>query len=518
MGNKLLGFAAEKWSTVQEKPIHTLLLVMGLAIVWFNVMGYRELFNEPPIFLGITPFGLLIGIAEFAVLMWTSKVIEDFPTASQTLKLAIIPVVLGFWFLCFTGINSYLKNSAYSEAQNYQTNQNIIKINKSMISNYEDEILGLSQELENLRLGNQNDTKSIEKLELTRQNNNKEKDLRRKGYKFCSQVTDCAEALKDYEDREKSYAFQVSKLQAAIDKREAQIEKLEAQRETIKNEKRNLTAQIAKEQKESSGDQAMISVKKQTYENIILSIHDFFGWEHPEDPFSIFIGFISFIIYPVYFLLNLFISLNSEANKLVRDRKQAVRVAKKERERLAKEQRHEIKLQLKAEAQAEKDAEKQEKRRIKAAIAKEKRVLAHRKAMDKLQFQTTNRGKLLKYFRAWAHRRTKTLKIQEVVEVEVEKIVNNEVEVIVEKEVFIEKEVQVEVDRIVQVEKEIPVYVDRVKIVPEPVFITEPEVVIHERIVPVPADISAKELEELLENLPPLNEASKSEDKVTVIS
>ena len=177
--------------------------------------------------------------------------------------------------------------------------------------------------------------------------------------------------------------------------------------------------------------------------------------------------------------------------------------------------KHYAKLEIKAEIEAEKEVAKKEERQLKSAIAKENRILAHKKALDKINYNTTNRGKLLKYLRVWANRRKKTRNVEVVKEVEIE----IEVEKIVEKpvEVVVEKEVKVEVERIVQVEKEVPIYVDRVKKVSEPVFITEPQVVIHERIIPVPEGISARELEELLAAQPTLNEMTKNEPKMTVV-
>ncbi|MFA0709614.1 hypothetical protein AB4653_28275, partial [Vibrio sp. 10N.222.48.A3] len=66
---------------------------------------------------------------------------------------------------------------------------------------------------------------------------------------------------------------------------------------------------------------------------------------------------------------------------------------------------------------------------------------------------------------------------------------------------------------------EIPVYVEKIKTIPEPMFINDPQVIIHERIIPVPADITGKELEELINAQPRLNTTtrnSETEDNISV--
>lgn len=123
----------------------------------------------------------------------------------------------------------------------------------------------------------------------------------------------------------------------------------------------------------------------------------------------------------------------------------------------------------------------------------------------------------------WAHRRKK-IQVKEVERiVEIEKVIEKEVDKIVEREIVVEKEVEVikqvpievrvevpvEVDRIVEVPTEVPVFVDKIKKVPEPVFIKDPQIVIHERIIPVPENITGEELEKLLNAQPRLNETAR---------
>ncbi|GAL18563.1 hypothetical protein JCM19235_1986 [Vibrio maritimus] len=139
--------------------------------------------------------------------------------------------------------------------------------------------------------------------------------------------------------------------------------------------------------------------------------------------------------------------------------------------------------------------------------------------------------KAIRYFRVWAHRRIKTLEkeVEKVVETEV--VVEKEIEKIVEVEIEVEKtvevtkevpveikvEVPVEVERIVEVSTEVPVYIEKIKKVPEPVFIKDPQVIIHERVVPVPENITAEELEKLLNAQPRLNADARDAEEAVVV-
>ena len=141
--NKLVSFFQNHFNAMS-----VLLFFMGASIIAFNVMGYKELFNESKSWFGVTPFGMLIGIAEVAVLVWTSSVIRNLPTASRVLKWAIFPVVIGFWFLCFTGINSYLKNSAYDEVEKLQTAQNQYANNEALLKSINEQIVFVQSDTE----------------------------------------------------------------------------------------------------------------------------------------------------------------------------------------------------------------------------------------------------------------------------------------------------------------------------------------------------------------------------------
>ncbi|WP_067522658.1 IMCp domain-containing protein [Endozoicomonas ascidiicola] len=481
-----------------------LLKGMALSIVVFNVMGYKELFNESNSLFGITPFGFLIGLAEFAVLVWTTSVIKNLPSMSRVLKISVVPVVIGFWVLCFTGINSYLKNSAYDDLEQFQTAKTQYANNDVLLKSIDEQIVVAQSALNAAREERIQENSRINELQAEASSISGKMSDRRMTTAVCDENPDCSAAVADYQRQSNNIQRQIDLLYSSVAEKQSQMSAIEAELTDLNKDKRELSKQNRDSINLHAQSESSFSVKKQTYEDIVIGVYELFGFQKPDDPFSIFIGFISFIIYPVYLLLNLYSSLGSTANREIREAKKKVRLAGALR-----------KAEIKAEIAVEKELAQKENRKIRSAIAKEKRILAHKKAMDKINYDTTNRGKLLKYLRVWANRRQKTRNIEVIKEVEIE----IEVEKLVEKpvEVIIEKEVKVEVERIVQVEKEVPVYVDRVKKVSEPVFITEPQVVIHERIIPVPEGISAKELEELLAGLPALNEVTKNEPKMTVV-
>ena len=485
-------------------PMSVLLFFMAVAIIAFNVMGYKELFNETGSLFGITPFGGLIGIAEIAVLVWTSNVIKNWPEASRILKLSTFFVEAGFWFLCFTGINSYLKNSAYNELEQFQTAKTQYSNNEKLLASIDEQIAVVQIALDAARGERILDNNRINQLQVEAVQVSNMMSDRRKMYSVCDHNVDCAAAVADFKQQADNIQRQIDLLYGSVAEKQSKMAGYEVELAELNKDKRELARQNRDSINLHAQSESSFSVKKQTYENIVVGIYETFGLSTPEDPFSIFIGFISFIIYPVYLMLNLYTSLGSEVNRVVREANKQVRMERAIR-----------KAEINAEIRAEKEAARKDERQIRNAINREKRLLAHKKAMDKIKYNNTNRGKLLKYFRVWANRRKKTRNIEVVREVEVE----IEVEKVVEKpvEIFVEKEVKVEIEKIIPVEKEVPVYIDRVKKVSEPIFITEPQVVIHERIIPVPENISAKELEELMTSLPSLNEVAKNEPKMTVV-
>jgi hypothetical protein len=256
-------------------------------------------------------------------------------------------------------------------------------------------------------------------------------------------------------------------------------------------------------------------MKKRAYEDIMRS---FLGWFNVtvDDPYEWFVSFLSALIYPVYFILNLQIALNSDVNKLAR----SSRIEKNNgRKAFKKNERKIIKNLLKTLVRRQRVKALQRKRVELEALETKKKAYSELKSKRLKLYE-----KCIAYFRVWASRRTKVIEVEVDKVIEKEVVVEKEVEKIVEVEVEVEKtvevvkevpvelkvEVPVEVDRIVEVPTEVPVYVDKVKKVPEPYFIKEPEVIIHERLIPVPEDITGAELQELFNAQPRLNEIARN--------
>lgn len=403
---------------IKQAVLQGILIALGMTIIVFNVMGYKELLNEPSLGI-ITPFGFLIGLSELAVLIWMSCVIKNLPTVSWVLKYSIIPVFILFWILCFTGINSYLKKYAYGEVKELQAAKIKYDNNKVQLKSIDEQILVIQSALNDAQKERILDNDRISQLQFEANQISTKMSTRRLGSLICDRNVDCKAAVADYKQQIDSIQHQINQLQGSVADKQRFVSTYEADLTEMSKNKRELNKDNRDLVNLHAHSEGAFSVKKQTYEDIVVGIFNFFGFKSPEDPYSTFIGFISLIIYPVYFLLNLYINLGSEANR---------------------------------------------------AMAESKR-------------KNPNYRKLLKYLRVWALRRKKTRNI--VVIKEVEKIV----------------------------EKEVPVYVDRVKKVSEPVFINEPEIYFHERLIPVPENISAQELKELMENRVEHNEGIKNERK-----
>ncbi|WP_086775301.1 hypothetical protein [Vibrio coralliirubri] len=76
--------------------LRVMLFVMGAMIILFNVKGYEVLFHAEPLipFIPISPFGILLGCAEIAVLAWTSAVIREWSVSSRVLKISMFAALL----------------------------------------------------------------------------------------------------------------------------------------------------------------------------------------------------------------------------------------------------------------------------------------------------------------------------------------------------------------------------------------------------------------------------------------
>ena len=488
-------------SFLPEYPhLWAILFIMGWLVVWFNVTGYDILFTAEPwfSFFPVSPFGVLLGCAEIAVLIWTSAVIREWQSTSRILKVLIFVLVPSFGFLCYSGINSYLLSLATADIQKVHEVKFLTSNNSEYIRVRQTESDSLQQQLILLRQEQVKLNKQINKKNnLINELGQKASD-RRLGALDCTANIDCANSVAAFENQAKFVSLDIGSINSSRQRNDVRIGKLEDQIDIIQNEIRLQKLSDKNSKNELAGVESTYSLKKAAYENIILTVTSWFNWK-PNDPFSIFISFISFLIYPVYFMLNLFLALNSTENKKIRSDKRAKNIQKKD---------------LKNKAMIERNGYlKKLSKYIRTWVLRKKRIAIfnfnHKAEIKKLEKSHRSRlyKKLLRYFKVWAHRRTKTRKIELIKEVEIKVEVEKMVETV--KEIEIEKiiEVAVEVDRIVKVPTEIPVYIEKIKKVPEPVFITEPQIIIHERLVFVPENITAAELEEIFNAQPRLNES-----------
>ncbi|GIC76851.1 hypothetical protein [Moritella sp. F3] len=513
----------EKFKSLENKsldklPLQIMLIVMGVLVVLFNVMGYEILFYDDPWFGIASPFGILLGVTEFAVLLWTSAVIKDWCNSSWILKSLIWLLVPAFAMLCYFGINSYLNTLATADIRQVLEVKTRNANNDEYLVSARNEKNTIETQLSNL--SNKNEAISNKISDINRQinTNNSAASERRLKATDCSLVADCASSVLAFQDQAKRLNNELPNLIKSQNKNSERIHKLENQLDDILIEIKELKRSSTIAINQHAGTESTFMMKKKAYEDIVLSITGWFNWI-PSDPFNIFIGFISALIYPVYFILNLFLALNSESNIAARNIRKSLR---QERKSLRQTVLNKIL--------------KYQRTRV---LRAKKSVLARKSRRNTLY------SKYIKYFRVWAHRRKKVIEkeIEKIIEVEtfvdrdVDKIieieVEKEVEIIVEveviKEIEIEKivekikevevrvEVPVEVDRIVKVPTEVPVYVDKIKKVPEPIFIKDPQIIIHERVIPVPENITGAQLEELLNAQPRLNEDARTAERNVVI-
>ncbi|MGF1719133.1 hypothetical protein L4D20_03705 [Vibrio kyushuensis] len=461
--------------------IQIMLFILGALIVWFNILGYDILFPNDD--FSINPFSALLFFTEAAVLVWTSQVIKNWYTTSRLLKMMIFILVPAFWFLCYSGINSYLNSLATSEISTVESEIVINDNRNELINSLEVRRGNISGELSNLRSSNQRiDISLSESNQKISELSTKSSD-RRLTQLDCNAVEDCRVSVENYQQQIDTLSHNMEVHQKDKEGNSERIRRLESELIDIDSRVSGMELEIVESRNSYAGTETSFNQKKEVYESIVLQVSSWFGLT-PSNPFGVFVSFISMIIYPVYFILNLLVSLNTEEHK-------EIRRAKKDKKTKQKDYR--------------------------------------------LAFY----NRMIKYFRVWAHRRTKTVEVDKIVEVpvevekeverivevpvevevdkiiEVEKIVNVEVEVVkeVEKIVEIEKEVEKIVEKIVEVpvEIEVPVYIDKIHKVSEPMIIKEPQIIIHERIVPIPEDITANELEELLNAKPGSDETSRVE-------
>ncbi|WP_104399246.1 hypothetical protein [Vibrio penaeicida] len=514
-----------------------ILLALTVLIITFNVKGYTILFDDDPLFnsKGISPFGLLLGVTELAVLLWTYIVISKWDDSVFWLKWLVLPlVVISFAFLSYTGINSYLSALANSDSKNINKAELLYANSQDLVRSKEKRLDAIAIELTSLRAEQGELRGNIERNNVSISELSKQASERRQTAFNCAEVEDCANSVQNFQ-------IQIDMLKVENDdfvqkrrQKNVRISALESQQDKLAED-----IEVEKEKqinwKNSTVDDAStVDLKRKSYEATILTVTKFFGFE-PSDPFGFFVGFLSALIYPVYFMLNLLLSLNSDENKEERAKRREAKNTKKKvkqkrasvREALLKEILKYLKLRLL--------------RKKKSSIASLKERIKQHHNRKSVREETYKR--MIKYMRVWARRRKKTkeiqvetikeIKVEELVEVEkiVEVEVEREVEVpvetiveiekeveiekIVEVEKIVEKEVPVEVEKIVQVPTEVEIEVEKIKIkeVKVPYFINDPQVIVHERLVPVPEDVTAEELERILNAQPRLNTDARDSEE-----
>ncbi|CAM3083102.1 hypothetical protein [Vibrio rarus] len=430
-------------------------ILLGFLIVGFNVLGYGILF--PNHAYSINPFSVLLFVTEAAVLMWTSKVIEGWYTTSWVLKFAMFILVPSFWFISYVGINSYLNDLATGDVKIVKTAENNNATREKQIEDLKRDIADNQIEINSLRERNLQIDDQIHKDSTQLSKINIQDSERRKTAKDCSLNPDCSAAVKNFTKQLDALNRAIETSQKNKESNSNNIRTLESSNIKAREQMSELRNKVAQTNHAHAETKSAYSQKKDMYVAIVNKVSSWFGVKF-DDPFGAFVSFLSALIYPVYFILNLLSSLNTKEHI---------------------------------------------ERRIKR--------LDHKKY--NIEIRKILLTKLLKYLRVWAHRRNKTLQVTTTIEVpieiekeierivEVEKIVEVEIEKEVERIVEVEKIVEVEIEKIVEVpvEMEVPVYVERIHKVSEPMVIKEPQIIIHERIVPIPENITANELEELLD-------------------
>lgn len=492
-----------------------MLYVMGAMIIIFNVKGYDVLFAADPLipFIPISPFGILLGCAEIAVLIWTSAVIKEWSVSSRVLKVSMFVLVPSFWFLCYAGVNSYLDSLATEEIRKVEEAKTLTSNSEEYLTTLLTNVEKFERQLTEIRteqasINNQISLKNKQIQEL----NDQASDRRLKALD-CSAVADCASSVKAFEDQAARIASDVSNLNTTRDSNQQRLTRIQDNLDKTQAAIDERKLENTQSKNQFAGTESGFILKKAAYEKAVVSVFALFNVE-VQRPFDLFMMLVSGLIYPVYFLLNLFLSLNSEENRIAREKRLE-----------SKKVRHTLLQNI---ARSLRARTLRKKKTSLDSLADSMKLRRKRKSRREVTYR-----KMIRYTRVWAHRRNKTrevevekikeipteVEVEKIIEVEVpvevevekiveiEKVVEKEVEVekIVEVEKVVEKEVAVEVDKIVEVPTEVPVYVDKIKPVPEPMFIKDPQVIIHERIIPVPADITGKELEELINAQPRLN-------------
>lgn len=423
--------------------LKVMLFVMGAMIILFNVKGYEVLFHAEPLvpFIPISPFGILLGCAEIAVLAWTSAVIKEWSVSSRVLKASMFLLVPSFWFLCYSGVNSYLDSLATAEIRKVEEAKKLTSNSEDYLRTLSSNVEKYERQLTELRTEQSviNEQISIKNSQI--QDLNAKASARRLKALDCSVVPDCASSVAAFEEQSKRIANDVKSLDITRAQNQQRLSKLQDDLDSSQTEIDTIKLENTQNMNEFAGTESGFILKKAAYEKAVMSILSIVNIT-VERPFDLFMMLVSGLIYPVYFLLNLFISLNSEANRAAREKRIE-----------SKKIKHTL---LQSIARSLRARMLRKKKTSLENLADSFKLRRKRKSRREVTYK-----RMMKYFRVWAHRRKKTK------QVEVEKIVEipTEVEVEVEKIVEVEVPTEVEVEKIIEVEKIVEKEVEIEKIV-----------------------------------------------------
>jgi hypothetical protein len=506
------------------------LIILGLLIVSFNVMGYNILFKDEPIIWIITPIAILFCIAELSVLLWTSSILKNWRKTKTLLKAAMFVVVPIFALMSFTGINSYLNTLATSDYVDVQK----VRLNESNKQKY---IAQLQPQIDALRSNHKdfNVEKNIMQMEIQKlTTSNTDLSIKisermaaeKRGQ--CQKFQDCATAVSLFKTEIQKNNDRKARLAYFSQEKTKQIDNLSKEIDLITTKLNTLISQILEGAISVSGVESEFENKKKIYESIVIKIAGWFGIV-VDNPFAVFVAFISGIVYPIYFLINLYLGLSNNDSAREKEEiyqlKQAQRKEKLSRKKSYYQLRSDIwkniykLMYLRTQFSRRKFKLSKEHSKLKFIQKSEANLEAIKQKniqeQQKITFTASMLLRAIRYFRVWAYSRKKTrnIKIETIknVEVEIEVEIIKEVEVIkeieVEKEIevikIVEKEVRIEVpiyvDKIVEVPTEKPVYVEKIVKVTEEKVVIEKETVVNEVLIMVPENISAVDLEILLD-------------------
>ncbi|MGR5205776.1 hypothetical protein [Vibrio sp. PNB23_22_7] len=453
----------------KEHILSAAMFLMGSMVIAFNVAGYDLLFfDEPWIpFIPVSPFGLLLGVTEIAVLIWTQFVLSRWLSVGRFLKVCTFVLVPAFAFLCYSGINSYLSTLATSDIAKANEARLISENNAAYIKSLEREVATLEEQITEVRAQIVPKTEDItSKSEIIKSLSEQASERRLKGGRVCADNPDCAAAVENFQSQIDMLTREVKDIGDSRRHDEDRLTRLEQHLYETQNKLRNEKISDRQSVNVHSGVESTFELKKQAYSSIIIGVAESIGVERPKDPFQVFVSFISALIYPVYFLLNLYLCMQSEEW-----------VSHREKKKIFVERKWSIRNTL----------IKQLIKLVKLSIRKRIELKKELNNLYPKKEDLYKKGilrRVLKYYRVHAAKRQKVRKIVETIEVV--------------KEIEVEKIVEVEKEVVKEVIKEVPVEVVRIEKIKEPMIVREPSIIIHERIVPVPEDASAEDIEDLL--------------------